>query len=103
MKPILKILCALALAVGVANAAPEPGKQDTQTPAAKRAAEKSAAGQMDKGTFQPQTGSRIRRGIDLSGRITDGPCQLVIISGEMIKRSGYATVSGVLASQGTRR
>jgi len=102
MKTTVKVLFALALAGGVANAAPEK-KKDDQAPAAKESKAKSPVTQTEKEKYRPQTGSRVQRTVDLSGRITDGPYQLVIISGDTIKRSGYSTVSQVLASQGFRR
>lgn len=102
MKTTLKVLCAVALAAGVANAAPEK-KKDDQAPTAKESKAKSPVAQTEKEKYRPQTGSRVQRTVDLSGRITDGPYQLVIISNEAIKRSGASTVAQVLNSYGVRR
>jgi len=99
MKTVIGIVCALALGVGLVGAAPnkaQKSKQDS-APACK------AKGQAKKESVRPQTGSRAQRTVNLSGRITDGPYQLVIISNEAIKRSGYAQVSQVLRSQGVHR
>jgi len=102
MKTTVKVLFALALAAGVAQAAPET-KKDDQASASKESKAKSSVARTEKGKLRPQTGSRVQRTVDLSGRITDGPYQVVIISGDTIRRSGYSTVSQVLASQGFRR
>ncbi len=98
MKKTIGLLCALAFSVGVVSAAPdraEPSKPDSTRAlkAKERAKKKSLA---------PQTGSRLQRTVDVSGRITTEPYQLIIISNEAIRRSGYAQLSQVFRSQGHR-
>lgn len=102
MKTTIILSCALALAAGVATAGTEANKQEAPAKSAKAVA-KPTATQSGKTTVRLQTGSRFPRGVNLSGRITDGPYQLVVISSEAIRRSGYAQLSGVLGSQNARR
>lgn len=99
MKTITRIVCALATAGAVAAASAAQAKPEPVAAPAKKA----AVVKLSKKAYQPQTGTRIQRTVDLSGHITDGPYQLVVISGEAMRRSGRSTIAGVLAAQGLRR
>ncbi|MCU0783062.1 MAG: hypothetical protein MUF81_03255 [Verrucomicrobia bacterium] len=99
MKTTISIVCALVLGAGVVSAVPDQAGQSKQDSTPGRKANEQVKMTSDR----PQKGSRVQRTVNLSGRITDGPYQLVIISNEAIKRSGYAQVSQVLRSQAVRR
>ncbi len=102
MKRTFAFLGALALAGGVAVAAP-----DKQATASKTAADNKTCScsksKTNKQKLETRTGSQTGRTVDLSGRITDGPYQLVVINEETIRRSGASTLSQVLNRQGVRR
>lgn len=102
MKRTYAFLVALALAGGVAVAA-----ADKQVAASKADANNKACScsksKTNKQKLQTRTGSQTGRTVDLSGRITDGPYQLVVINEEAIRRSGASTLSQVLNRQGVRR
>ncbi len=101
MKASTTILCALALVAGLATASADQTSQKDSKTSAK--AEKSSSGKTAKQKYQPQTGSRTGRTVYLDGRITDGPYQLIVITQDSIRNSGYSTVSQVLSRNGLRR
>jgi len=107
MKTTLRLVCVAALSLGTALA----GDQNTNQPAtpkpsrqpSKAAKQPVAKPPVAKRTLRQTTGTHLYRTVDLSGQITDGPSQLIIIDSEAIKRSGRSTVLQVLRAQGTGR
>lgn len=94
-----KPLIALVI-VGIGALAVQAAPAKTDPPKACGSCCKTAT---TKTALTTKTGSSMPRRVDVSGRITDGPYPLVVVSSETIQRSGRSTVGGVLASQGLRR
>lgn len=101
MKNTVLLLGTLFCALTVAAANPEKPAKGSKA-ATKQSQSQLARDVRGGAKIQTRTGSRITRTVDLSGRITDGPYQLVVINEEAIRRSGASSLGQVLNRYGLR-
>jgi hypothetical protein len=103
MKTKLTVLALMAMLAGAwlaqgGETTHAAGKRTDPTPKPKR---DNSSAVLEKNV--QLTGSMIKRDVRRSGRITDGPSQVIVIDRESIERSGASSVAQVLSRTGVHR